>query len=248
MQRWWFFALLLGTWLNVSAQVDPELSERFGLKPRTLGIGASINTNGLAFHVRYFRRLGETNNELVFDTWLSSLRDSREVRVESAFQSQGGKSFVWDKRNYAYTLGITGGFQRVVTPLNSYNRFSLRVGVEAGLILGFQKPYYIEYYQTSSAARNPLVVEQFDIERHDQRFIVGEADYFTGFGETTVTPGLRLGVFTTANLASSAFYLRALHLGIRADIFTRRLEILDSRPDRWVFIGAHAGIVIGNSW
>lgn len=231
------------------AQVaDPEYAERFSPKARALGIGAAINTNGLAFHVRYFKRLGNSANELVFDGWLSSLRDSREVRVESAFQSQGGKSFVWDKRNYAYTMGFTTGFQRIIAPLNSYNRFSLRVGLEGGLVLGFLKPYYIEYYQTNSSARNPLVVEQFDIRKHDQRFIVGEADYFTGFSETTVTPGLRLGAFTTANLAGSSFYIRALHVGIRADFYTRRMEIRDSSPDRWVFVGAHAGILIGNAW
>ena len=63
-----------------------------------------------------------------------------------------------------------------------------------------------------------------------------------------LVPGLRVNVYGTLNLASNALYVRALHMGLRADFFTRPIELMDSRPDRAAFFGGYFGLMLGSAW
>lgn len=232
---------------SLQAQVVVEEEDPFRQQDHAFGLGANLYSYGLGLDFQYFRKR-EPMWEYTLGLTLSSLKDPREVRIASNFADQGGKDFIPDKRFYVYTMALTGGYQRLIYPNTGFNRLSLRVGVFGGPVLGFMKPYYIEYFVNSSSITNPVRTEQYSAQLHDRNFIIGEADFFEGFGETQIVPALRLGVNATLNLASSALYLRALQVGIQTDIFTKRLNILDEQTDQAVFFSGRIGFLIGNAW
>jgi len=122
----------------------------------------------------------------------------------------------------------------------------LRVGAEAGPVFGFLKPYYIDYQTASSV--NPIESVQYDADIHNRDFIIGEGDYFQGFNQLRGVPGLRLGLFTSANIAGSNLYVRSVVVSVHAVLFANRLEILDRGEDQFFFLRGHIGFLIGNAW
>jgi hypothetical protein len=235
--------------LNIAvAQVDLDASTRFGPKENALSIGADVHRYGLGFDLRYWKQWGE-HSEWTLHISLGSLRDPREVNVESAFSAQGGRNYVLYKEQYAYFLSGTWGWQRVVMPLTHYNRFSLRVGLEVGPTFALLKPYYIEYFDSNApTSANPVVVVPYETSIHDARFVVGKADFFRGVNDTRIVPGFRFGAGITANLAGSTLYVRAIQLGVQADVYTRDVHILGTSDPRYAFISWRLGFLVGNAW
>jgi hypothetical protein len=176
------------------------------------------------------------------------VKDPREVRSTSSFGDRGGRDFIFDKRNYVYTLGIVAGLNKVIYPHTDWSRLSVRLGVGLGPVLAFEKPYMIEYFRPGATISNPTSIEQFDINVHQRRLIVGEADFFKGFDKLKVVPGLRIKTYAILNLAGDALGFRAVELAARVDLFTRRLEIMDSRNNHFAFFALSAAISLGNSW
>lgn len=227
------------------AQVRDELDD-FAQRDKSFGVGASLYDFGIGIDFRYFTRWKD-RWEWAYDFTLANIKDPREFRRESNFSDRGGRSFVLDKTNFAYTISGTFGLNRVVFPHTAFNRLSMRFGVHAGPTFAFLKPYLIEFLD-NAGGNSQVVVEQFDHTKHDPNFILGEADFFSGFDRLQFVPGLKVALTATINLAGSAMYIRAVNLALQGEFFTKKLNILDQQPNDAVYIGGKVGFMIGNAW
>lgn len=228
------------TGLLPGEDVDP-----FAPRKKATAFGIHVHSNGVGLDVQHWRQL-KGPYELAFAWDLASLKHPNETRIQSEF-GEDGRPFIYGKQNYAYVMGLTAGLQRVISPLRSYSRLSVRLGIALGPILAFEKPYYIEYLDLNSTTRDPTVIEQFDITRHLRQYIVGQADFFRGFDKINVAAGFRFKLFATLNLAGSTAYVRALQVGVRTDLYGRPVEIMDGTPNKQTFIGGFLGFMIGNA-
>ncbi|MFW5658649.1 MAG: hypothetical protein ACOCZ8_01585 [Bacteroidota bacterium] len=228
-------------------QIYENEDDDFAPREKAIGFGLQMTNFGFGLDMHYWQKWRD-KWEMSYNFELTSMKDPREVRIESAFADQGGNSYVFDKRHYGYAMGLTFGIHRVLLPLTSFSKLSFRGGLAVGPVFGIEIPYYIEYINPAPTPANPTLIEHFDYDRHARSFIVGQADYFEGWGEMNWVPGLRVNLYGTLNLASNALYVRALHMGLRGDFFTRPIELMDSQPDNAVFLGAYFGLMLGSAW
>jgi hypothetical protein len=245
----WLLALglMVGMGLPLRGQTGPEVPDE--VKPRQLaiGLGVGIHRFGLGFeaqlthryHDRWMRHYGLS---------LASYKDPHETRIESFYKDQGGKDFIFDKSNYCYVMGFVAGIERELLPRTEHSRLSFNVGAAAGPNFAFLKPYFVEIAVPITPTQAVVEVQRYDSRQLDFTDIVGEADYFTGFGEMQVQVGGKVRVFGTLNLAGSSLYVRAIQFGFQADAFFNRLPIMDQTRNRAVFWGGWVSFLLGNAW
>lgn len=236
-------ALLMGNCLMAQSPDNDDLVSR----STGFAVGGHVHSRGLGGDLYYFRPL--------FDRWelagiasLSSLKELNESRVKSLYKDQGGRDFVYDKKNYAYTLSATVGLQTQLFGLNNYNKLSMRAGLAIGPTLALLKPYYVEVAVPISSTQALVEIAPYDHQRFTYNDIVGRADYWEGMGQIKMTPGLRVRAFTLLNLAGSTLYVRAIHLGLTADYYGKKLDIMDQKADNQAFYSLYLGLLIGNAW
>lgn len=227
-------------------------NDDLSLKDRSLSLGFHVHAYGLGFDAQYSRlhkRLPQV--EHLFTLQLSSFKDKRELRVPSIYQAQGGKNFIFDKKNYCYVLATTYGRQWNIVPRTVYTRLSFSVGASAGPAFALLKPYNVDIAVPVPGSNPPKVVAQtfqYDHNRFNFNDIIGEADFFSGIDQLKIIPGLRLRVHTSLNLSGTNLLVRAIHTGFGLDIFPKNVEIMSNLENRPIFFGGFLGFMIGNAW
>lgn len=211
-----------------------------------LGFGVFGHSYGLGFNVEYWKAGNE--NDMIFSLAMSSYRTKQEQKVESFYKDQGGKDYVFDKKNYFYTITPSIGISREVIRKSPHNRVSLRVGGNAGFNLGILKPYYIEVAVPISPTQARVQETKYDGSQHSYIDIVGEADYFLGFNELSVVPGLHLEANSMLDFSRGRDYIRGIELAVFTDLFTQKVELMDLNENKQVFLGVKLGLLIGNTW
>ena len=146
------------------AQIYDNAEDDFAPRDKAFGIGLQMTNYGFGFDFHHWHKWRD-KWEMSYNLELSSMKDPHEVRIESAFSDQGGNSYIFDKRNYGYAMGMTYGIHRVLMPLTDFNKLSFRGGLGIGPVFGVEIPYYIEYINPAPTAANPTLVEQFDFDR-----------------------------------------------------------------------------------
>ncbi|MBX3102549.1 MAG: hypothetical protein KF690_08580 [Bacteroidetes bacterium] len=239
--------LLLGSSGLLCAQPYREQTDNLAVREQGLAFGAHMHTQGLGIDGYYFRQLFDRFQGALHVS-AASLRDQREVRISSLYASQGGKDFIYDKKNHVYTLNATLSLQRTLVPLNHYNKLNVIAGLGAGPAIALLKPYYVEVAVPINATQARVELYPYDASRFGYADIVGRADFFQGMNELRTVMGFRARAFAHINLAGSTLYLRSIQLGGTVDVYGRALEIMDEQPDRQVFANLYLGLLFGNAW
>ena len=123
-------ALLLTAPLFGAAQAPTKDKE----PTRGLAFGVMAHTHGFGFDIQYLL-LRDNNKSIVISTAISSIKDPRELKIESAYSDQGGKDYIWDKKNYGYVLAPTIGIAKDWVPNSGYSRIAIRTNFSGGLEL-----------------------------------------------------------------------------------------------------------------
>ncbi|MEM7037363.1 MAG: hypothetical protein AAF570_10310 [Bacteroidota bacterium] len=213
---------------------------------RGLAFGLLAHTYGFGFDVQY--HILRDNSTLIVGVAMSSMKHPQELKQESAYADQGGKDYIYDKKNYAYVLSPTFGISKDIIPKSGYNRISVRSTLSGGPTLAFLKPYYLEVAIPFSGNQAYVEVDKYDATKYNYGNIVGEADYFLGMNEITVTPGFTAKLSTMLDFSASKDYIRGVELSLFGSIFSRQLELMDLTDNKQVFIGGSVELLFGNTW
>jgi len=252
----WFIGLAMSAFpLLLNAQSSTRTggdTDDFVLKDRSLSIGFHIHAYGLGFDVQYTRLHKKLPKvEHIYAIMLESFKDKREIRIPSIYQSQGGKNFIFDKKNYCYVLATTYGRQWNIVPRTPYTRLSFSIGASAGPAFALVKPYNVDIAVPIPGTNPPKVVAQtfqYDHTRFSFNDIIGEADYFSGMDQLRVIPGLRARIHTSLNISGTNLLVRAIHTGIGVDVFPKKIELMSNLENQQIFFGGFLGFMIGNAW
>lgn len=216
-------------------------------------IGGHISSRGWGFNMNYLRGKKDRDWHLIVGFDAFHLRDSRELRIESIFNNQGGRDFVFGKLNYFFVVSPTVGIYKDLFREKSGSMIDVSVAIQAGPALGILSPYYIEVARSSPgiSAFNIRSVEPFDPEIHAYIDIIGRSGIFSEQLQPETEIGLSVRTFTLIDLTRSRKYISGLQAGIQADIFPEEVAILaprDGVENRQAFISFTLGLVIGNRW
>ena len=208
-----------------------------------LGYGHS---HGLGGELQFWKQ--NDDSQLIFGLDLASIKDRREQKVISFYQDQGGKKYIFDKKNHFYSLRPTIGISKPLFKRSFLNKIDVKYRVSAGPAIGFAKPYYVEVAVPINPTQAIVEEHPFDANEHSYFDIVGPGDYFLGFNEMQIIPGAHAKATAVLDFSSSINFVRAVEFGAFADYYIKKVEILDSREDRQLFVGFMLGFSIGNTF
>lgn len=222
---------------STSTKKEPSIGMAIGLVAHSFGFGFDVQAT-------YLR----PGANLVLDLGFSSLKHPKELKIESAYSDQGGKDYVFDKKNYAYTFAPTLGISKPIIPKSAYNKVSLNGIVSAGPLVTLLKPYYIEVAVPFSGNQAYVDVDKYTAAKYNYTNIVGEADYFLGMREITLVPGFRAKASASVDFSGSKEYIRAVELGLFMDQYLKAPELMDLTANKGTFIGGSITVLVGNTW
>jgi hypothetical protein len=219
-------------------------------KPSTptagLAFGIVAHSFGFGFDVRYI--VPRPRSDLFVSLSMSSQKNPRELKIESAYADQGGKDYVYDKQNYCYVIAPMLGVSRKLISRNLFNRVGVSASFSAGPLLALLKPYYVEVAVPFNGNQALVEVHRYDHTQYNYGNIYGVADYFLGMDELQVMPGGRAKVGTLVDFSAGSSYIRAIELSMFADVYAKRLPLLGANANKQLFVGGSVEILVGNIW
>jgi len=240
-------ALLFASILALPQLGLAQQAEQENIPTRGLGVGLLIHSFGYGFDVQYYL-LRDNGKTITISTSISSYKHPRELKQESAYADQGGKDYIWGKRNYGYVLAPTVGIGKDWIGRNDFNKINLRTTFSAGPVLALLKPYYLEVAIPIGGNQAFVDIDRFDPAVYNYTNIVGEADYFIGVNEITVTPGIQGRVSTMVDFAGYRDVIRGIEVSVFGNYFTQPLDLMDLTQNRQFWVGGSIEFIIGNTW
>lgn len=232
--------------MGIQAQKEQDQGPDRGI--RGLEIGLHLTTRGLGFSIDHLRGT-DPNKLFIFGLEMNTVRDSREVMIESAYGEQGRK-YVYGKANHFYVVSPTIGIQRNMFPLHDNNQINVRLGFQAGPTIGLLSPYLVEIFESlpGNSFYGRRSIQQFNPENHSYNDIIGKANFLSEPLELDLVVGATLKGSAWIDFSRSNHYISAIQLSLRADIFSQEAPIMVIGGNRQLFVAGSLGIVFGNRW
>lgn len=226
-----------------------QAPEKEQMPTRGMGVGVMLHNFGWGFDIQYYL-LKDNGKTITISTSISSFKHPQELKRNSAYADQGGKDYIWAKRNYGYVFAPTVGFGKDWIGRNDFNKINLRTNVAIGPALGLLKPYYLEVAIPIGGNQAFVDIDQFDPALYNYTNIVGEADYFIGVNELQVVPGIQGRVSTMLDFAGNKDVIRGIELALFGNYFAQPLELVDATvaSNKRFWVGGSIEFIIGNTW
>jgi hypothetical protein len=211
-----------------------------------LAMGVFAHSFGYGFDVRFI--LPRPSTDMFIGLSLSSYKNPKELKIESAYKDQGGKDYVYDKLNYCYVIAPTFGINRKLIARNLFNRVGISGTISGGPLIALLKPYYVEVAVPFNGNQAMVEPHRYDPTQYNFSNIYGVADYFLGMNEISAIPGARAKVGTFVDFSAGTAYIRGVELSLFGDIYAKKLPLFGATPNRQFFLGGSVEILVGNTW
>ena len=240
-QAFLFLALLFWTRFLLAQEPDVVREPKVAVCMDVFG-----HNYGLGLGLDFWKLSGK--KAITAHAQISSFKDRHETKINSVYDDQGGKSFIYDKKNYFYSVSAVVGMSKEVLARSQNNRVGIRVGGALGIALGMLKPYYVQVAIPTSGGKGEIREMPYDNATLNFTDIYGEGDYFLGVSEMKFVPGLSARGSCMFDFSQNLDYIRGIELFLFADIYPKKIEILDAGKNNMLFLGAGLSIQIGNTW
>jgi len=216
-----------------SQQTIFEESETIYSRETAGGITFHTNSWGINFYTAKFLT-GFTKLQYHFE--LVGMRSQRQYRIPV---ENGG--YYYGKLNSLTILRTSVGYMKVFLPKQSLRGISVSYILNAGVSHGFVKPVYLQV----KVENNHIVDERYDPEKHNTNNIVGRSIPFVGLDELEYRPGLFLRTALNFDYGGRSNFIRAIEVGLAADIFVKPIEIMAYEDPHRYFVTAFVGLEFG---
>jgi len=197
-------------------------------------IGILLNSNGLGISGRYAIRINARKKHII-DVDFVGIKHSKEYKYSNPYNSN--RTFVFGKLNSFFNLRAGYGRQKEIYRKADKGGIAIRRYFSFGPTLGILKPIYYEILEPTSDPYNyNLITEKF-VTHLNQQFIYGRASFFKGINEISVVPGgfAKLGI--SFEYSKSDITLHALEAGLVLDAFPKKIRIMDTEQNNYLFLG-----------
>jgi hypothetical protein len=213
-------------------------------------VGVTTNTNSGILGGAVFRQSSAVSSKLFGkDQYRYLAIELVNVKHPKELSQQDfvtGARLVYGKQNYLFVLRPEYG--REITLFNRHEDEGISISgiVAAGPSLGLEKPYMIQF-QTSDGR---VVTEPFDPVKHSAGSqgtgIIGAGNFFHGFGQTKVVPGLHLKTAMSFELSAFRDNVTGVEIGFIAEAFTRKIQIMAFAENRSVYTSGYITLYFGS--
>jgi hypothetical protein len=248
--RAWPLLLLLSLPLVLVAQRPQPTDPEFTQKDNSFVLGAHLHSYGFGVDLQYRKRYTD-RVDLLFSYNIAAYKNRGEGRTPSDYVSQGGRDYIFDKVNYCYINGFTVGAQYKLVGRSEFNRVQISAGGGIGPSIALLKPYLLDVFPKQSLPGQFVELQVAPYAGpviHPRGDIFGQADFFSGFGNIKAQFGLKVRGDVTIDLSGNSFLVRAIHLGLQADLFGKDLPLLYAGDNKNSYFGGFVGVVLGSAW
>ncbi|WMJ72691.1 hypothetical protein RCC89_05865 [Cytophagaceae bacterium ABcell3] len=210
----------------------------------TIG-GLNLNTNagligGVTFRHSIFIK------ERHYHTFGAEIVNVRHPQEERRTSFSTGNSYVYGKENYMMPLRLFYGRTYILFPKDRDEGVQIDLIVKGGPSLGLLKPYYVLYDYSDRTADQVLIRSvPFNHQRHRTDNILGHGSFFSGIGDTQVVPGVHFSTSLMLSFMNFNENITGVEAGFNIEAFPRRMNIIPTAHNRWLFSSVFINIVYG---
>lgn len=253
--------LLLVQVLPAQSVEKSTAGEEGTLKQEHLSFGGRLNTNGWSFFATYGKATGFYKSKF-YQFELIEFKHPQERKVPNELalpvnQQWGNnpKSYIFGKQNTFLSMHFSFGKRRLIGDKAEKSGVSAEFVYQYGPSLGIQKPYYLDLIyvvrgdgQTRTEARP----QKYTAETHDRflskTYIYGSSGFSKGLDEIKLIPGAHGKAGFHFDWAPYNDLVRALEVGIGADLYMRNVPIMVNERNKFYFLYLYLGIEFGKRW
>jgi hypothetical protein len=241
------FAFLFIISLLFSNHVFSQKADRIAKVPilkYESSFGLGFNTDGWGFGYR----LGKSKTFTHKKTWdfaFNFVRDSKQIRTDNGYDNTA-KSYFYGKQIYFYNLQILRGSQKTITQKPYWGGVELRYFYFGGLNIGFGKPIYL--YVEDYLNGGIIVLERFDINKHEPDIIWGRGPYSKGMSEIEVHPGLSFKLGLNAEFGPYQEKSKAFEAGFVLDTYAIPVQIMALNEPSYFMIRLYLSYRFGSRY
>lgn len=198
-----------------------------------------INSNGLGGNFRYGKRINAFY-KTIYDFDLVHVKHSKEEKSPSPLYPNG-RSFVYGKMNNFFILRGGMGIEQEAFRKFDKGGISIRFSYMGGFSAGVLKPIYYEFI--SNRPEPERIIDKFP--ENDHPTIIGRASFFKGFDELEFVPGGYGKLAITFEFSKVDEVVQALETGIGIDVFYKKVPIMATSNNNFIFITLSLGYRFG---
>jgi hypothetical protein len=185
-----------------------------------------LNSNGGGFNFRYAKRI-DAFRKTLYEVELNYLKHPKEQKVTIEGTN---RNIIYGKLNSVYTLKGAIGYQKELFRKRDLGGISIRTFSNVGPSIAIMKPVYYEYV-------DPVTLDPYYSKFLPHNFnLAGRGPYTMGFGELSISPGMygKFGFSFEYSRIDEIFH--ALEIGVGFDSYLKKVRIMDTPPDKILFI------------
>lgn len=211
------------------------------------GFGIELRTNGYGI----FFEVGKRRSQRFTNTYSIELTEIKHPKEEKTGGSFFSSPYIYGKAHNFYQLKLGFGQQYIMGQKGNKNGIAIIGLAQAGLSLGFLKPYYIN---TNSAGPEQTI--KYTPEDSVVFLTYNEensaAGFTKGWGEVKFRPGLYLKTALRFDFGRFNESVQAIEIGMSLEAYSKKIDImapvstdkLASGPQSMFFQG-HIAFVFG---
>lgn len=226
--------LLTQTFLKAQDDEEPYSKETVA--------GIDFNTNsGIigGFMFRHMVRINDNRFKL-FSVEICNVKHPKELKTTS---QASGNSFILYKENYLLALRPQYGRSFVLFHRSPEEGIQVNGLLQGGITIGIIKPYMIEYDYGGYTA-----IEQFDITKHQERNILGNAGFFTGFSQSKILPALSFRPSLCFEFGHYNNNVSGLEVGALFEAFPKKIIIIPLAKNQSFYSSIFVNIFFGRRY
>ncbi len=251
----YFFIPLLSISYTKAQEIDVPEDELNILRLEDLSFGIRLHSQGLALFTDYAKQLTYYKKKLYqFEiTEYKNFKENRQLGlVDQKIGYAPPRPYVYGKINNFYLVRaligrrIQKGEKAEKSGIEIWNTYSF------GPSIGLLKPYYINYY-TGGTDNGPAITRiKYTGDNKDeflnQYSIYGAAGFYRGIFESKIVPGLHGKYGYHFDWAPYKDMVRALEVGVMADLYFQRVPILLTETNSFYFLNFYLSVQFGKRW
>ncbi len=246
-----FLLIFLSKILPLSAQsaFEDNFSREF-----TYGVGLTTN-GGLPASVSF--KYGKVKTASTNTTWgieIVGITHPKERKVSGKApvgtgQAQGGRSFVFGKTNYLYSIRPQYGVENILFRKASREGVQVSSVFAFGPSIGIIRPYMLLYDISTNLSAPNLQEVAYDPEVHLENRIYGRGGFLAGFGKSSLAIGVNARAALSFEIGAFKNSITGLEAGFTLEAFTNKILLMDnlehSIENKNIFTSAYITIYFG---
>lgn len=260
--RFSIFVILIAIGFEISAQktFQPKATQ-FDWKGivyrKERAFEARVHTNGglIGMNFGKIKTYYKTNYYHLSIGYLKDAREKRQNRNLSFSFPDRSKAFAFGKQNSVINLRGGIGTKRYLSEKAKRRGIAVGYDFQIGPSIAILKPYFLELLysvENGGVTDRVLRTEKYTPENAEKfttfNEVFGGTGYFTGFDDLSVVPGIQAKVGVFFSMGAFDKYVKALEIGIMADIYSKKLPIMietEEVSNKPYFINFYVNFVMG---